>query len=77
LIGEVKVRGGDDRTGALFSFVDLDARIRADLQLRTIRELVNSAIAGLERGFAPLYSPIGRLSIPPEKLLRGMLLQVF
>jgi len=71
------LRGGDDRTGALFSYVDLDARVRADHPLRTIRELVNSALAGLEREFASLYSPIGRPSIAPEKLLRAMLLQAF
>ena len=69
------MRGGDDRTGALFSYVDLDARVRADHPLRTTRERVNSALAGLEREFASLYSPIGRPSIPPEKLLRAMLLQ--
>ena len=77
LIGEMKVRGGDDGTGALFSYVDLDARVRADHPLRTIRKIVNAALATLEREFASLYSPIGRPSIPPEKLLRAMLLQAF
>ena len=71
------MRGGDERTSALFSYVDLDARVRADHPLRTIRELVDSAFSGLEREFAPLYSPIGRPSIAPEKLLRAMLLQAF
>ena len=69
--------GGDGRTGALFSYVDLDARVRADHPLRTIRELVNSALAGLDREFASLYSSMGRPSIPLEKLLRAMLLQAF
>jgi hypothetical protein len=41
------LRGGDERTGALFSYVDLDARVRADHPLRTIRELVDSAFSGL------------------------------
>lgn len=71
------MRGGDDRTGALFSYVDLEARVRLDHPLRTIREIVNAALATLERDFASLYSPIGRPSIPPEKLLRAMLLQAF
>ena len=71
------MRGGDDGTGALFSYVDLDARVRADHPLRTIRKIVNAALATLEREFASLYSPIGRPSIPPEKLLRAMLLQAF
>jgi transposase len=71
------VRGGDDRTGELFSYVDLEARVRRDHPLRRIRAIVNEALAALEREFAALYSPIGRPSIPPEKLLRAMLLQAF
>jgi transposase len=71
------MKGSDERTGALFSYVDLEARVRPDHPLRIIRELVNAALAGLEREFAVLYSRIGRPSIPPEKLLRAMLLQAF
>ena len=71
------MRGGDDRTGELFSYVDLEARVRADHPLRAIRAIVNEALIALEREFASLYSPIGRPSIPPEKLLRAMLLQAF
>ena len=71
------MRGGDDRTGELFSYVDLEARVRADHPLRAIRAIVNEALTALEREFASLYSPIGRPSIPPEKLLRAMLLQAF
>jgi transposase len=71
------VRGGDNRTGELFSYVDLEARVRCDHPLRVIRMIVNEALALLERDFAALYSPIGRPSIPPEKLLRAMLLQAF
>ena len=71
------MRGGDDRSGELFSYVDLEARVRADHPLRAIRAIVNEALAALEREFAALYSPVGRPSIPPEKLLRAMLLQAF
>ena len=71
------MRGGDNRTGELFSYVDLEARVRRDHPLRAIRTIVNEALAALEREFAALYSPIGRPSIPPEKLLRAMLLQAF
>jgi transposase len=71
------VRGGDNRTGQLFSYVDLEARVRRDHPLRAIRTIVNEALSALEREFAGLYSPIGRPSIPPEKLLRAMLLQAF
>ena len=71
------MRGGDNRTGELFSYVDLEARVRRHHPLRAIRTMVNEALAALEREFAVLYSPIGRPSIPPEKLLRAMLLQAF
>jgi transposase len=71
------VRGGDDRTGSLFSYIDLEARVRADHPLRAIRTIVNEALLALERDFARLYPPTGRPSIPPEKLLRAMLLQAF
>jgi transposase len=73
----VLVRGGDNRSGELFSYVDLEARVRGDHPLRPIRIIVNEALSVLEREFAALYSPIGRPSIPPEKLLRAMLLQAF
>jgi transposase len=71
------MRGLDQRTGELFSFIDLEARVRADHPLRPIRALVNEALAALESEFAPLYAGVGRPSIPPEKLLRAMLLQAF
>ena len=66
------MRGGDNRTGELFSYVDLEARVRRDHPLRAIRTIVNEALSALEREFAALYSPIGRPSIPPEKLLRAV-----
>jgi transposase len=71
------VRGDDHKTGKLFSYVDLEARVRRDHPLRAIRLIVNEALLELEREFAGLYAPIGRPSIPPEKLLRAMLLQAF
>src|SRR4249920_520639 len=71
------MRGADDRTGELFSYVDLEVRVRADHPLRTIRLIVNEALAALEREFSGLYARIGRPSIAPEKLLRAMLLQTF
>ncbi|RVJ27989.1 transposase, partial [Sinorhizobium medicae] len=71
------MRGGDVRTGELFSYVDLEDRVRKDHPLRAIRQIVNEALVSLERDLAALYSPIGRPSIAPEKLLRAMLLQAF
>jgi len=71
------VRGEDNRTGEMFSYVNLEARVRADHPLRAIRTIVNDALCMLEGDFEALYAPIGRPSIAPEKLLRGMLLQAF
>lgn len=71
------MRGSDVRSGQLFSYVDLEDRVRRDHPLRAIRQIVNDALVLLEREFAGLYSPIGRPSIAPEKLLRAMLLQAF
>ena len=71
------MRGDDNKTGKLFSYVDLEVRVRRDHPLRAIRLIVNEALLELEREFAGLYAPIGRPSIPPEKLLRAMLLQAF
>ena len=71
------MRGEDRRTGSLFSYVDLEARVGKDHPLRAIRLLVNEALAALASEFAALYAPIGRPSIPAEKLLRAMLLQAF
>ena len=71
------MRGNDERSGSLFSYVDLEARVRADHPLRVIGELANAALADLSDEFARLYTNFGRPSIAPEKLLRAMLLQVF
>jgi transposase len=71
------MRGGDERSGELFSYVDLEARVRPDHPLRAIRTIVNEALLALEADFAALYAPVGRPSIAPEKLLRAMLLQAF
>jgi transposase len=71
------MRGGDERSGSLFSYVDLEARVAKDHPLRTIRGLVNEALAAISGEFSAMYSRMGRPSIPPEKLLRAMLLQAF
>lgn len=72
------MRGSDKRSGSLFSYVDLEARVRRDHPLRPIREIANTALGDLSEEFAALYPPqLGRPSIPPERLLRAMLLQAF
>jgi transposase len=71
------MRGTDERTGSLFSYVDLEARVRGDHPLRTIRGIANAALSDLSRSFDEIYTDFGRPSIAPEKLLRAMLLQAF
>jgi transposase len=71
------MRGSDRRSGSLFSYVDLEARVRADHPLRTIRKITDVALEALSEDFARLYSGTGRPSIPPEMLLRAMLLHAF
>jgi transposase len=71
------MRGGDERSGSLFSYVDLEARVGQSHPLRAIRTIVNEALAALAGEFSSLYSPMRRPSIAPEKLLRAMLLQAF
>jgi transposase len=71
------MRGSDTETGSLFSYVDLEARVPKQHPLRVIRRLVDTALVDLSPAFAALYAPIGRPSIPPERLVRALLLQAF
>lgn len=71
------MRGGDLRSDGLFSYVSCEARVARDHPLRRILPLVDRALAEMSTEFATLYAPIGRPSIPPEKLLRALLLQAF
>jgi len=70
------MRGDDPRNDSMFSYVTPEARVRADHPLRPIRRMVDAALARLSARFGRLYSTTGRPSIPPEKLLRALLLQV-
>ena len=71
------MRGKDQRSERLFSYVGLEARIPADHPLRAIRMLTDEALTGLSRDFTRIYAREGRPSIPPERLLRALLLQAF
>src|SRR5215470_13304900 len=71
------MRGDDGICGSLFSYIDLEKRVRADHPLRVIRQIANTALNLLSGEFQKLYSPIGRESIPPERLMRALLLQAF
>ncbi len=71
------MRGCDRRSGELFSYVNLEERVRANHPLRAIRMVVDEALEALSGDFAELYSRTGRPSIAPEMLLRAMLCQAF
>jgi transposase len=71
------MRGLDDRSESLFSYVRLEDRVPSDHPLRSIRALADEALASLNDRFWELYSWTGRPSIPPEMLLRATLLQAF
>ena len=70
------MRGSDREQGSMFSYVSLEARIPEDHPLRLMREMVDAALKRLSPSFSRLYADSGRPSIPPERLLRALLLQV-
>jgi transposase len=74
---DASMRGKDNRAEGLFSYIRLEDRIPADHPLRAIRDLVDEALTALSRPLGALYSRDGRPSIPPERLLRALLLQAF
>ena len=70
------MRGDDRQQAAMYSYISPEARVPPDHPLRAIRTLVDAILAELSPRFQTLYSRVGRPSIPPEKLLRALLLQV-
>lgn len=70
------MRGDDQQTGHLFSYLSPEARVPAEHPLRAIREMTDAALATVSRSLDRLYSETGRPSIPPEQLLRALLIQV-
>lgn len=70
------MRGDDQQQVVLFSYRAVEERIPADHPLRVIRQLVEPILREMSPRFSALYSKYGRPSIPPEQLLRALLLQV-
>ena len=70
------MRGDESGQVAAFSYVTPEERIPADHPLRAMRQLVNEALKGMSEVFDRMYARGGRPSIPPEQLLRALLLQV-
>jgi transposase len=73
---EAQMRGSDQEQGAVFSYIQPEARVPQDHPLRPIREMTNEALRRLGERLEELYSHVGRPSIPPERLLRALLLQL-
>jgi transposase len=71
------MRGDDREPDSMFSYVSPEQRIPKDHPLRAIRALVDDVLRDMSREFDRLYAAIGRPSVPPERLLRAQLLQVF
>jgi transposase len=69
------MRGADEQSGSMFSYVSLEERVPPDHPLRAIRRITDRALAQLSPQFGRLYINFGRPSIAPEKLLRALLLQ--
>jgi transposase len=70
------MRGDDEQSGHLFSYLSPEQRVPADHPLRPIRQMTDAALDRLSSRFALLYAQTGRPSVPPEHLLRALLLQV-
>jgi transposase len=71
------MRGDEVDQGHMFSYISAEKRVPEDHPLRKVRELVDAALEKLSGDFDRLYSDVGRPSIPPERLLRALLLQYF
>jgi hypothetical protein len=66
--GNQRMRGPDDQTSHMFSYLSPEQRVRADHPLRAVRRVTDEVLTTLSPRFAKMYSDIGRPSIPPEQL---------
>jgi transposase len=70
------MRGPDHQQSAMFSYLSPEQRVPSDHPLRAVRQMADTILVQLSQVFSKMYADIGRRSIPPEKLLRALLLQV-
>jgi transposase len=70
------MRGPDHQQSAMYSYLSPEQRVPSDHPLRSVRQITDTVLAQLSGLFSDMYSDVGRRSIPPEKLLRALLLQV-
>ena len=70
------MRGDEDAQAEVWSYIPLEQRVPPDHPLRPMRAMVDGVLQELSPEFNRLYSRVGRPSIPPEQLLRALLLQI-
>ena len=73
----VFMRGDDQQQSGMFSYVSLEDRVPQDHPLRGIRKTVAEILHSMAKDFDGMYAKTGRPSVPPERLLRAVLLQIF
>ena len=71
------MRGEDQQQSGMFSYVSLEERVPQDHPLRRIRKTVDEILRRMVKDFDSVYAKTGRPSVPPERLLRAVLLQIF
>jgi len=71
------MRGDDQQQSGMFSYVSLEDRVPQDHPLRAIRQTVDEILRSMAKDFDGMYAKTGRPSVPPERLLRAVLLQIF
>src|SRR5687768_2239974 len=70
------MRGKADRQAVLFvAAIDLETRVRADHPLRAVKRMADEGLAKMSRRFDDAYADEGRPGVPPERLIKAMLLQ--
>jgi transposase len=73
---EGAMRGADVKSSSMFSYVSLEDRVPKDHPLRDHRKFLDKILLELSPRFEEMYSRIGRPSIPPEQLLRALVIQL-
>jgi transposase len=71
------MRGDDQQQSGMFSYVSVDDRVPQDHPLRIVRKMVDEILRAMAKDFDGMYAKTGRPSVPPERLLRAVLLQIF
>jgi transposase len=69
------MRGTEQLQESMFSYISAEKRVPAEHPLRPLRKMVDEILKGMNRDFEEMYSNTGRPSIPPEQLLRALLIQ--